>query len=121
MGIISEELPEHLQLQIKDKLSQPDWPSIFGTFWASLKALWDVIQVSHKSFQKSIQEINSKVEKFIEESRKELKSSIQEINQKFEIRFAESHKKWIKFIKETDHRIDNSQKERNQKFDKNPS
>ena len=39
MGIISEELPEHLQIKKTGKVSQPDWPSIYGTFWASLKAL----------------------------------------------------------------------------------
>ena len=39
MGIISEELPEHLQIKKKGSLSHPDWPSIYGSFWAGIKAL----------------------------------------------------------------------------------
>lgn len=45
-GIISEELPDHLQLKPgrnKGVPSQPDWPSIYGTFWASIKALYNHI------------------------------------------------------------------------------
>ena len=41
MGIISEELPEHLQIKEKGKVSTPDWISIYGTFWASIKWLWE--------------------------------------------------------------------------------
>ena len=80
MGIISEELPEHLQIkgldsrlrgndQLRgkgrhphktrhprangdpeskgDAPSMPDWPSIYGTFWASIKALF----IKFKSFK----------------------------------------------------------------------
>ena len=45
MGIISEELPDHLQLkQPKTQTpSQPDWPSVYGTFWSSIKALYSHI------------------------------------------------------------------------------
>ena len=43
MGIISEELPEHLQIKDKGKASQPDWPSIYGSFWAGIKALHEMI------------------------------------------------------------------------------
>ena len=39
MGIISEELPKDLQILDKGKPSTPDWPSIYGTFWAGIKAL----------------------------------------------------------------------------------
>ena len=73
MGIISEELPEHLQLKGKkgDKKkgkevdsrlrgnddggekgapSMPDWPTIYGTFWASIKAL----SIKFKDFKDEI-------------------------------------------------------------------
>ncbi len=43
MGIISEELPHHLQINVKGEVSKPDWVSIYGTLWASIKAL--VIQI----------------------------------------------------------------------------
>ena len=44
MGIIAEELPDRLKLKTKGEPPIPDWPSIYGTFWASIKALWDMIQ-----------------------------------------------------------------------------
>ena len=82
MGIISEELPKHLQLKEKvdprlrgddsslrgddsslrgkavipvktgtqKKISMPDWPSVYGTFWAGIKALF----VQFKSFKEKI-------------------------------------------------------------------
>ena len=39
-GIISEKLPDHLQLKRENRPSHPDWPSIYGGFWASIKALY---------------------------------------------------------------------------------
>ena len=73
MGIISEELPEHLQIKdldsglrrndkssrndgakgkssVKKKPSMPDWPSIYGTFWASIKALF----IKFTDFKKTV-------------------------------------------------------------------
>ena len=60
MGIISEELPTHLQLEEVDprlrgddnpkKVSMPDWPSVYGTFWAGIKALF----IQFKSFKEKI-------------------------------------------------------------------
>ena len=68
MGIISEELPKHLQLKEKvdprlrgddgskkkskkiEKVSMPDWASIYGTFWAGIKALF----IQFKSFKEKI-------------------------------------------------------------------
>ncbi len=40
MGIISEELPEILQIKRKGKFSQPDWPSVYGVFAASIKWIY---------------------------------------------------------------------------------
>lgn len=39
MGVISEELPESLQIKVEGAPSHPDWPSIYGTLWAGIKAL----------------------------------------------------------------------------------
>ena len=80
MGIISEELPKHLQLKEKvdprlrgddgaskdggskwkgfskkkskkiEKVSMPDWPSIYGTFWAGIKALF----IQFKNFKEKM-------------------------------------------------------------------
>ena len=44
MGIISEELPESLQILEKGKPSTPDWFSIYGTLWAGIKALKQKLQ-----------------------------------------------------------------------------
>ena len=41
MGIISEDLPKHLQIQDKGKPITPDWVSIYGTLWAGIKALFN--------------------------------------------------------------------------------
>lgn len=38
MGVISEELPESLQIKVKGAPSLPDWPSVYGTLWAGMKA-----------------------------------------------------------------------------------
>lgn len=39
MGVISEELPDSLQINVEGAPSHPDWPSIYGTLWAGIKAL----------------------------------------------------------------------------------
>ena len=43
MGVISEELPDSLQLKRENNVSYPDWPSIYGTLWAGVKALHKVL------------------------------------------------------------------------------
>ena len=52
MGIIAEELPKHLQIKEPSKsshpndepqISTPDWPSIYGSFWAAIKSLYQKI------------------------------------------------------------------------------
>ena len=43
MGIIAEELPKDLQLPVEDRIA-PDWPSIYGTLWAGIKALHSKIE-----------------------------------------------------------------------------
>ncbi len=52
MGYISEDLPKSLQILEKGEVSRPDMPSIYGTLWASIKALYFHI----KDFQKGVSE-----------------------------------------------------------------
>ncbi len=52
MGYVSEDLPKALQILEKGKVSRPDIPSIYGTLWASIKALYFHI----KDFQKGVSE-----------------------------------------------------------------
>ena len=63
-GVISEELPRHLQIQSKEAPVVPDWPSIYGTLWAGIKAL-------HKLFVDFRKDILSK---FTEELAKVFKA-----------------------------------------------
>ena len=53
MGIIAEELPENLQIKDSDEspqsndkfqMSHPDWPSIYGSFLAGIKSLYQKVQ-----------------------------------------------------------------------------
>ena len=69
MGIISEELPE--SLQIKSKPIQPDWPSIYGTLWAGIKAL-------HKLFVDFRKDILSKLKEMNMNLRKDILSKLKE-------------------------------------------
>ena len=59
MGIISEELPQHLQLIKKGQLSYPDWPTIYGSFWASLKALHQMLKDLKKDLLSHIKHLQS--------------------------------------------------------------
>ena len=43
MGVVSEELPKNLQIKEKGEVSRPDWPSIYGTLWAGIKALHKIV------------------------------------------------------------------------------
>jgi len=72
MGIISEELPGHLQIKDKDKPSAPDWPSIYGSFWAGIKAL-------NKLFDGLKRELVSKITKLEKTLSQKLKKFKQEI------------------------------------------
>ncbi len=48
MGVISEELPNYLQIKKEGELSQPDWVSIYGLFAASIKWIYNSIIISEK-------------------------------------------------------------------------
>ena len=49
MGIIAEDLPPHLQIKDQYEPVKPDWVSIYGTFWASIKALFNKVTNLTKS------------------------------------------------------------------------
>ena len=54
MGLISEELPVKLQIQIEGAPSRPDWPSIYGTLWAGVKALAKLLAVFKEEILKQV-------------------------------------------------------------------
>ena len=53
MGVIAEDLPKSLQL--KGKPIAPDWPSIYGTLWAGIKALHSKIETKFKTLNSTIE------------------------------------------------------------------
>ena len=53
MGVISEELPEILQIKDKGAPSIPDWPTVYGTLWAGIKALARRLQDSGRKCRNS--------------------------------------------------------------------
>ena len=55
MGIIAEELPKHLRFKDNSNLPHPDWPSIYGTFWAGIKALHEILA----DWKKALKELKS--------------------------------------------------------------
>ena len=61
MGIISEKLPQHLQIQEEGRLSRPDWPSIYGSFWAGIKALYQILQNLKEEIFSSIQVVKDQL------------------------------------------------------------
>ena len=63
MGIIAEELPENLQIKEKEKVSRPDWPSIYGTFWGAIKAIYEMIQNTDKALNKTNKNLDQEIKK----------------------------------------------------------
>ena len=84
MGLIAEELPESLQL--KEEPITPDWPSVYGTLWAGIKALhkrikafvFDLSQI-HLELKELKAEKNSQIKKLIKEN-SQLKTQLKETN-----------------------------------------
>ena len=69
MGIISEELPKHLQIISQGQLSHPDWPSIYGSFWAAIKALYGMLTSLKNDVLSKIKSLKSRFDKFKESQR----------------------------------------------------
>lgn len=78
MGVISEELPDHLQIKEKGQHSRPDWPSIYGTLWAGIKAL-------HKIQGEFKQELVSQMAKIEKTFLEDLKQFKQKVFSKFQV------------------------------------
>ena len=64
-GVISEELPRHLQIQSKEAPVVPDWPSIYGTLWAGIKALHKLFVDFRKDILSKLKEMNMNLRKDI--------------------------------------------------------
>ena len=86
MGIISEELPDFLQVKDKGAPSQPDWVSIYGTLWAGIKALFQkfkafqentIQEISH--IKKQLKALDSKAQKQALELTKQASQMLKEI------------------------------------------
>ena len=67
-GVISEELPKDLQILEKDKPSTPDWPSIYGTLWAGIKALAKQLQNFTEKTTVNLSELSRDFKKQFSES-----------------------------------------------------
>ncbi len=61
MGVISEELPQNLKIQMTEGLPHPDWPTVYGSFWASLKALHGIKKELEEQFLLKYQDFLFKV------------------------------------------------------------
>ena len=97
MGLISEELPDHLQIKEKGKHSRPDWLSVYGTLWAGIKALherleeWRQELASHitkisKTFSEDLKQFQHKVfSRFqaLEETLNQMQNRIEELFKQF--------------------------------------
>ena len=86
MGVIAEELPEHLQIKKSSEnlkpgeepvLPYPDWPSIYGSFWAGIKALYGRID----SLKKSIFSKFSSIGRSLEVWKKDQETLLEELRQ----------------------------------------
>ncbi len=78
MGIISEDLPKHLQIKDKGKPIQPDWVSIYGTLWAGIKALFNRFISFKKEVTQKFASILNDLKKLIHNT-KELKKEIESL------------------------------------------
>ena len=85
MGLLAEDLPEHLRIQQKE-LPHPDWPSIYGTFWAGIKSLYAMIEHFQKKILSEISFLTSRIHKFQSEQTKFVKDFIEAKKEFLEIK-----------------------------------
>ena len=101
MGIISEELPEDLQIRVetdsdancktdkkqkdskakdkkknKEKVSTPDWPSIYGTLWAGIKAFAKELDDFKKESADKLTNLSNELKTSIADQMAQLKKDI---------------------------------------------
>ena len=98
MGIIAEDLPKHLQLKTRGQPVMPDMPTITGTLWAGLKALYNQLQDFKKEIltklqqikdlltntQKQLNNLNQKI-KTLEHENKKIKKQNQHLKKQINI------------------------------------
>ncbi len=77
MGVIAEELPNNLQL--KEKPVRPDWPTIYGTMWAGIKALYK----QFSDFKKAVNNKTEQLHKTFQDIKGELAGFRKEVWLKF--------------------------------------
>ena len=76
MGVIAEELPDHLQIRVEGRLPRPDWPSIYGTLWAAIQVLYrDLIQLKETLLTK-IEDLKNGVWFLFQRNRSVVKKSL---------------------------------------------
>ncbi len=118
MGIIAEDLPE--RLKIKSKPPAPDWPTIYGTLWAGLKALYKELsdlKTSFLNFKKSAEQslkslrgdLSSKF-KSIALTLKSVKNSGLQLSQKLS-RLTKNFKRMDSSLAKTNQNLDTAKKE----------
>ena len=109
IGIISEELPGHLQIKDKGSPSIPDWPSVYGTFWAAIKALI----IKFESFKENVfSELKAIKEKItvITNQISEIKSFVTEKLQALEMKFQKQVSQNTKTIDSLNIQVNNADK-----------
>ena len=67
MGVISEELAPHLQIKKGKFLPFPDWPTIYGTLWASIKELHRRLELFKAQALLKLQTFANEVREFKEQ------------------------------------------------------
>ena len=75
MGIISEKLPEHLQIKDKNRPSKPDWMSVYGSFWAGIKALYNKLNFLRKEIFSKVDLLKKEILSKVDLLRKEILSN----------------------------------------------
>lgn len=88
MGVIAEDLPKNLQL--KGKPIAPDWPSIYGTLWAGIKALHSKFKTLNSTIEtnfkaqslelKAQSKTDDQLKKELANTKQELKSANEKID-----------------------------------------
>ena len=63
MGVISEELPQYLQIKTLGQPSRPDWVSIYGSFWAALKSFYKKLIKGQREFSLKLKLMGASLER----------------------------------------------------------
>ena len=98
MGIIAEELPPHLRLKDKKGLAYPDWPSIYGTFWAGIKALHEMIVDLKQDISSKQQALDSR-RKQLENRMKRFENKQAQLNRELSAEIKPSAKALVQSLK----------------------